>query len=208
MKLRYPEDGYTRPAIIFFRAIGRLALRPRLSPPFRLLHHLPASSLFLFFHLSSVPLPSPKGKSMSMLCHFFHPLVPRSLSLSLARADRRHFFQLIFSSPSPFRKDYDGKPTKDATRILAGGTRFSNWRSRIVGISCARMPSEIAFFREQTAGNARAEYVKGRSGFFFFNCLAYAASELERSTLLLGNSFLSVAEISSGIHPQLILDEL
>lgn len=72
------------------------------------------------------------------------------------------------------------------------------------------MPSEIAFFREQTAGNARAEYVKGRSGFFFFffNCLAYAASELERSTLLLGNSFLSVPEISSGIRPQLILDEL
>lgn len=103
MKLRYPEDGYTRPAIIFFRAIGRLALRPRLSPPFRLLHHLPASSLFLFFHLSSVPLPSPKRKSMSMLCHFFHPLVPRSLSLSRARIVDISS-SLFFPPPRPFAR--------------------------------------------------------------------------------------------------------
>lgn len=175
MKLRYPEDGYTRPAIIFFRAIGRLALRPRSQPaiPSSPRPAPPASIL----PPSSPPpifLPSPKGKSMSMLC----PLsIPSFLSLFFYLADRRHFFQLIFFLPL-FQKDYDGKPTKDAaTRILAEGTRFSNSRSRIVGISCARMPSEIAFFLQQTAGDARARTWNTQRVdrvvlfFLLFNCL-------------------------------------
>lgn len=162
MKLRYPEDGYTRPAIIFFRAIGRLALRPRSQPAIPSSPRpAPSASILPPSSLPPIFLPSPKGKSMSMLCSLS---TPSFLSLSLA--DRRHFFQLIFFLPL-FQKDYDGKPTKDAaTRILAEGTRFSNSRSRIVGISCARMPSEIAFFLQQTA---RTEYAKGRSDRSFFS---------------------------------------
>lgn len=173
MKLRYPEDGYTRPAIIFFRAIGRLALRPRSQPAIPSSPRpAPSASILPPSSLPPIFLPSPKGKSMSMLCSLS---TPSFLSLSLA--DRRHFFQLIFFLPL-FRKDYDGKPTKDAaTRILAEGTRFSNSRSRIVGISCARMPSEIAFFLQQTAGGARARARNTQRVdrvvlfFLLFNCL-------------------------------------
>lgn len=173
MKLRYPEDGYTRPAIIFFRAIGRLALRPRSQPAIPSSPRpAPPASILPPSSLPPIFLPSPKGKSMSMLCSLS---TPSFLSLSLA--DRRHFFQLIFFLPL-FRKDYDGKPTKDAaTRILAEGTRFSNSRSRIVGISCARMSSEIAFFLQQTAGGARARARNTQRVdrvvlfFLLFNCL-------------------------------------
>lgn len=64
------------------------------------------------------------------------------------------------------------------------------------------------FFSRADGGKRARGIRKGSIGFFFFfNCLAYVASELERSTLLLGNSFLSVAEILSRIHSQLILDE-
>lgn len=142
MKLRYPEDGYTRPAIIFFRAIGRLALRPRSQPAIPTTCQHPP----FFFHLSS-PF-HPRKESQCQCCALFPP--PRFPFPSLA--DRRHFFQFIFFLPlAPFLKDYDERKMKDAaTRILAEGTRFSNSRSRIVGISCARIPSEIAFFREQT----------------------------------------------------------
>lgn len=97
MKLRYPEDGYTRPAIIFFRAIGRLALRPRSQPAIPSSPRpAPPASILPPSSLPPIFLPSPKGKSMSMLC----PLsTPSFLSLFFYLADRRHFFQLIFFLP-------------------------------------------------------------------------------------------------------------
>ena len=97
MKLRYPEDGYTRPAIIFFRAIGRLALRPRSQPAIPSSPRpAPPASILPPSSLPPIFLPSPKGKSMSMLC----PLSTLSfLSLHLSLADHRHFFQLIFFLP-------------------------------------------------------------------------------------------------------------
>lgn len=168
MKLRYPEDGYTRPAIIFFRAIGRLALRPRLSPPFRLLHHLPASSLFLSFHLSSLPLPSPKGKSMSMLCHFFHPFVPRSLSLSLARARivdiPAYFFLPLALSQGLWRKADErcggaNPGGRNAFFQLEEPNRWNLVRTDALG---------NRFFSRADGGKRARGIRKGSIGFFFF----------------------------------------
>ena len=97
MKLRYPEDGYTRPAIIFFRAIGRLALRPRSQPAIPSSPRpAPPASILPPSSLPPIFLPSPKGKSMSMLCSLS---TPSFLSLFFYLADRRHFFQLIFFLP-------------------------------------------------------------------------------------------------------------
>lgn len=86
MKLRYPEDGYTRPAIIFFRAIGRLALRPRHS------YHLPASSLFFSTYL---PPSIPERKVNVNAVPSFHPLVSPFLLSRIVDISSSLFFSSL-----------------------------------------------------------------------------------------------------------------
>lgn len=213
MKLRYPEDGYTRPAIIFFRAIGRLALRPRSQPAIPSSPRpTPPASILPPSSLPPIFLPSPKGKSMSMLCSLS---TPSFLSLSLA--DRRHFFQLIFFLP--LLVPSFGRIMTENRRKMR---RRESWRRERVfptrgaeslesrAHGCPRKSLFFSSRRREMRARARGIRKGSIGSFFFFFFLIVSASEPERSTLLLGNSSSSVAEISINhyvIHPELILDE-
>lgn len=92
MKLRYPEDGYTRPAIIFFRAIGRLALRPRSQPAIPTTCQHPP-----FFFSTYLPPSIPERKVNVNAVPSFHPLVSPFLLSRIVDISS----SLFFSSPSP-----------------------------------------------------------------------------------------------------------
>lgn len=152
MKLRYPEDGYTRPAIIFFRAIGRLALRPRSQPAIPTTCQHPP----FFFHLSS-PF-HPRKESQCQCC------VPPPRFPFPSLADRRHFFQFIFFL-SLFEGLWRKKNERCGDANPGGGNAFFQLEEPNRWNLVRTDTLENRFFSR--ADGARAEYAKGRLSFFF-----------------------------------------